>query len=152
MSRRWLRRLPAGDEGSMIPLIAVCVLLVIVMMLAVTTATSAFITQRDIQADCDGAAAAAASEVDSLRVVQDQASSAEDLPLSQRAAQAEIDSYRRDFYRNDPTLTMASVVRDDVLTVRCQRRVKLKFGTLFGKGDGVDRIAESEVLSPVTST
>ncbi|MGH3804705.1 MAG: hypothetical protein ACRDTD_32100 [Pseudonocardiaceae bacterium] len=133
----------------MIPLIAVCVLLVVMMMLGVTAATSAFIAQRDIQADCDGAAAAAASEVDPDRPEIEGAKGERMLLPDRSAAQTAVDEYRRSFYTEDPTLTMRAAVVDGLLSVRCHRRVKIKFGTFFGKGDGVDRDAVSEIVSPV---
>ncbi|MGH3429923.1 MAG: hypothetical protein ACRDQZ_20535 [Mycobacteriales bacterium] len=144
---------PKGrDDGSIAVLILGCVLVVIVMIMALTAATSAFLAQRALQSDCDGAAEWAASAVDPHRVFEGQATDSDRLPLQIDAAREAVDEYHRRFYRNDQTLTMVPAVASDTLSVRCRRVVKITFGTFFGKGGGVERIAISSINSPVSES
>ncbi|HEX3732647.1 MAG TPA: pilus assembly protein TadG-related protein [Mycobacteriales bacterium] len=144
---------PKGrDDGSITILILGCVLVVVVMIMALTAATSAFLAQRTLQSDCDGAAEWAASAVDPHRIFDGQAANSDRLPLQVDGAREAVDEYHRRFYRKDPTLTMAPTVASDTLSVRCRRVVKITFGTFFGKGGGVERTAISSINSPVSES
>ncbi|MGH3427854.1 MAG: hypothetical protein ACRD3Q_19505, partial [Terriglobales bacterium] len=116
-----------------------------------TAATSAFIAQRDLQADCDAAAVWAASEADANDLYHDAASTKKYLPLSRDAVAAAVEEHRKRFYSDRPELSMTADSDGEQLVVRCHEKVKVPFGTFFGKGDGVDRDAESAVRSPVST-
>jgi hypothetical protein len=142
--------LPQGDGGSLLPLILVFVLVVIMMIMGTTAATSAFIAQRDLQSDCDADAMWAASEADANDLYHDAASSKKYLPLSPEAVAAAVEEHRKRFYADRPELRMRADSDGEQLVVKCHDKVKVPFGAFFGKGGGVDRDAESAVRSPVS--
>ncbi len=141
-----------GDAGSMLPLILVFVLMVVLMIMGMMTSTAAFIAQRDLQSDCDSAALWAAAEADSDEVFGDGVDSGEYLPLSPEAVAAAVAEHRTRFYADDPELQMSTTAEGEQLTVVCRTKVKVPFGAAFGKGEGIERNAESVVRSPVSPT
>lgn len=145
------RRVPRGDSGSMILLVLVFVLIVVLMIVGTTAATSAFIAQRDLQSNCDSAATWAAAEVSVGDVYGDEVASKEFLPLSPEAVAAAVEEHRARFYPGEPELTMVARSDGEQLTVVCHNKVKVPFGAFFGKGDGVERDAESAVRSPIST-
>lgn len=149
MCTRLSSRLPYGDAGSMLPMIVVCVLIVILMIMAVTASTAAFLAQLNLDSICDGAAAAAASSVDPDRI-STAPKSPDFLPVSEQAAQTAVDEYQADLEPKDPTLTMATGVNSEQLTVKCHSVAKIPFGAFFGYSKGVQRDTVSTVRSPLS--
>lgn len=125
------------DQGSVIPLILGCWLLVMLVAAGYVAATDAFAKRVDLQDVCDGAAIAAANSVDfaSGRDV-DGAQGGAFLQLDD--VQSAVDAYiARDAWRS--AVQLAASLNDDrtEVTVSCRRRSKIAFGWLFGKPDGV---------------
>ena len=140
-----------GDEGSLVPMLLLCFLILVVLVGGFAAASSAFLAQRDLQATCDDAATYSASAVsqDDLAAAGAQTIS---LPVVEATAKRRVDTFvtRRD--KSDPTLSLRVAVDSEVLTVSCQRRAKIAFGALIGRGDGIDRKTESSVRSPLKAT
>lgn len=137
-------RLPRGDEGSLVPMLLLCWLVLAVLVGAFAAASSAFLAQRDLQATCDQAAVYAAGSVD-----PDLPADAERLRVAGSIARESIDRFLGRRHRDDPTLSARVEVDAQVLTVSCHRKAKILFGALIGRGDGIDRRTESSVRSPL---
>ena len=129
------------------PLVLLCFLIGAFLVAGVTAASSAFLAQRDLQADCDGAAVAAASAVDTDAVYAGALSEADALPLATDLAQTAAEEYAS---RSD-RVGLAVTVRVDVerVEVACGRVVDVPFGWLFGAGNGLDRSTVSSSRSPL---
>ncbi|MGH3545146.1 MAG: Tad domain-containing protein [Mycobacteriales bacterium] len=138
-----------GDGGSMLPMIAVFVLIVVLMLMGVFAATGAFIAQRDLQSVCDETAAAVASEANTDQPRSRLPDGSEVLSLDAEAVAVAVEAWRVEFYSDDPGLQMVGTSEGGVAVVRCHTKVKVPFGAVFGKGGGVDRDAVSVVRSPV---
>lgn len=134
------------DHGSSLPFVLLCFLVAAVLVAGVTTASSAFLAQRDLQADCDGAAVAAASgvDVDALYAVRVEVSDA--LPLASEEAQRAVAEYQA---AGGITFDAAATVDAERVTVACQRVVSVPFGRLFGVGDGLERSTVSTARTPI---
>lgn len=143
---RW--RLPRGDEGSILPLILVFVLIVVLMLMGMMASTSAFIGQRDLQSDCDSAAVAVSQAV-SAEAWMALEESPNVVPLDATAVQNELDAFRTMAFPDDETLTMVGVADTFQVTVQCRRVVDIPFGRVFGYGDGLERTTESTARSPI---
>jgi hypothetical protein len=113
------------------------------MVMGVTAASSAFLAQRDLQADCDGAATKAANAFGGA--TQEERTS---LPLVLEAARRAVDHYRQDLYGEDTSAAMSVDAGDETIIVTCTRVVHVPFGTVFGLGGGVQRSAWSTARSP----
>ncbi len=138
-----------GDAGSSIPLILVCFLIVSLLTAGVAAASSAFLAQRDLQADCDGGAIAAASGLDSDAVYAVGVREGDALPVATEAAQHALGEYRSYMLTDDASLVMAATVDRRAVMVRCRRLVQIPFGTVFGFSHGLVRTAVSEARSPL---
>lgn len=145
--RRTPRR--GDDTGSSLPLVLLCFLIGAVTVAGVTAASSAFLAQRDLQADCDGAAIAAASGVDPDAIYGAGPLAGESLPLAADQAQHALEEYRSAGFQNDDTLDMSANVDAERVTVVCNRVVKIAFGSLFGVGAGLDRSTVSTARLPL---
>lgn len=134
-----------GDEGSSVPFVLLCFLVAAVLVAGVTTASAAFLAQRDLQADCDGAAIAAASGVDLPAIYGAGLGPEETLPLATDQAQGAVAEYQAGL---DPFDARAEVDLERV-TVTCQRTVNVPFGRLFGYGAGLGRSTVSTARTPL---
>jgi hypothetical protein len=117
------------------PLILLSVVVALLMIAGTTTASAAFLAQRDLQAWCDGAALAAAGSPGDPGLYGPPA--AEESPAADGALQ--------DYLAEAPdggSIARLSVQADHI-TVVCLRTVRLPFGRLFGYSDGLDRRAVS---------
>ncbi|MGH3426240.1 MAG: pilus assembly protein TadG-related protein [Mycobacteriales bacterium] len=138
-----------GDDGSMLPLILGCVLIVVVMIMGFTAATSAFLAQRDLESICDGAAEWAAGAVNTDAVST--AERAPDvLPISAESAQAAVTEYQNRFYAHEASLHMRVTSNGGTLKVACEQTVKIAFGGFFGYRNGSRRTTDSSINSPIT--
>ena len=142
-------RRPGWDCGSSIPFVLLCFLLAAFLVFGVTAASSAFLAQRDLQADCDGAAVAAAAAVDPSVVYDGNLTGSAALPLASEQAQAALNDYQARTFLADPTLSMTADVDAARVTVTCHRVVRVPFGGLFGAGDGLSRSTVSTARSPL---
>jgi hypothetical protein len=134
-----------SDEGSSVPLILLFFVLALLLVAGVITASSAFLAQRDLQSDCDGAAVAAANALDAAGFYgSDRAGDA--LPLAVGGAQAAADRYAAD--AGLTSTSFAVTVADGRAQVVCGRSAPVPFGAAFGYRDGVRRTAVSEARSP----
>ncbi|MGH3545162.1 MAG: pilus assembly protein TadG-related protein [Mycobacteriales bacterium] len=149
MSTGMCGRIPRGDGGSIIALIAVFVFIVVLFIMGMMTSTSAFLAQRNLQSECDSAALWVAAEADANDVLDNGTASAEYLPLSPELVASTLAEFMTRFHANgEPRLEMVSSTDGVVVTVRCHTRAKVPFGRAFGKGEGIDRDAWSAVRSP----
>jgi hypothetical protein len=130
---------PTGDQGSSLPFVLLCFLVAAVLVAAVSTASSAFLAQRDLQSDCDGAAVAAASGVDLDRLYLDGLAAQDTLPLALEQAEDAVREYREAGFGDGDAFETQVDVSPERVTVACERVVTVPFGHLFGLGDGVDR-------------
>jgi hypothetical protein len=132
------------DDGSSLPLILLCFLVAMVLVAGVTAASSAFLAQRDLQSDCDGAAVAAASGADLDALYRSSTGLGEALPLATDEAELAVASYQaaaNDGFDADVALDGERV------TVSCRRVVAVPFGPLFGVGGGLERSTVSTARS-----
>jgi hypothetical protein len=134
-------RRPTDDEGSILPLILFCVLVALVLIAGVTTASSAFLAQRDLQAWCDSAALATAARASSASTYADGSELAEYAPLTADQAAAELENYLAGIPNEEVSVELS--VRNAQITLLCTRTADLPFGRLFGIPNGVERVAIS---------
>ncbi len=160
--RRWL----AGDAGTMIPMIVLCFLLAGLFVTTSIAASAAFLAQRDLAGVCDGAAIAAANAFaghDASPIAGGEASPIaggeasqvtggvpDSLPLSDESVAAAVALYRaHQLSEADRTLEMSATTDGRVVTVTCQRTVRIPFGAVLGYGDGLERTAVARARSPL---
>jgi hypothetical protein len=141
---------PAGpsDGGSTLPFVLLCFLLALLLVAGTVAASAAFLAQRDLQSDCDGAAVAGAGVVDPAMVYADDGPRAE-LPLAAVPAQDAVARYAARAALGDTSFAVTVSADGAAVAVTCARRVTVPFGPMFGLGDGVDRTAESGARSPI---
>ena len=143
-------RRPSGEDGSTIPMLLLCVLIAMFLVAGVTAASSAFLAQRSLQADCDGAVVAAASGIDPASVYGGRGlGEAAALPLATEQARAAVADYRARGFPADRTLTMVARVDGEQVILACRREVRVPFGVVFGVGGGLVRTAVSSARSPL---
>lgn len=138
-----------GDQGSVIPLILGCWLVVALMVAGYVAATNAFAKRVDLQSVCDGAAIAAANSADfagERTVGGGEAGGALQLDDVQNAVSTYLG---RDPWRE--SVDVDARLNDDRtrVLVTCRRRSKIAFGWLFGKPDGVVATVTSSARSAV---
>jgi len=138
-----------GDEGSSLPLVLLCFLVAAILVAGVTAASSAFLAQRDLQADCDGAAVAAASGVDLDTVYESGLATGDTLPLATEQAQRAVEEYAAAGQDGADGFAAHAEVTGERVTVACQRVVTVPFGRLFGVGGGLDRSTVSTARTPL---
>lgn len=136
------------DRGSITPLILLFFLIAALFVLGGITASSAFLAQRDLQAVCDGAAVRAANGVDEPGAYSGPAGH-DALPLSDSSVRRAVSDYQSNGYPADRTLTMSASTDGQQVTVVCRRVVRLPFGALFGRPDGLQRTAVSTARAPL---
>ena len=125
-----------------------CFLLALLLVAGTIAASAAFLAQRDLQSDCDGAAVAGAGAVDPATVYAG-SGLRDELPLAPGAAQAAVAGYAARAGLGDTSLAVTVSPDGTAVVVTCGRRVTVPFGPMFGLGGGVDRTAESSARSPV---
>lgn len=136
------------DAGSTIPLVLLCFLVAAFLVAGTTASSAAFLAQRDLQADCDGAAVAAADGADLAALYAGNAADRDLLPVAVGQAQQAAEEHAS---AEDPPASVAvSVAADDgTVTVACGRVVRVPFGGLFGLGNGLERTTTSTARSPL---
>lgn len=134
-----------NDEGSTLPLILLCALIAFLLVAGVTAASSAFLAQSRLQSDCDGAAIAGASELNTDDFLTGDPNRSASLPLHEEDTTRAVDKYLASI----PEIAEASaVVTKDRVIVECHRVVRVPFGAIFGLSDGLERHAKSSARSP----
>ncbi len=141
-------RATPDDRGSITPLILLFFAIAALMVMGTTTAGSAFLAQRDLQAVCDGAAVRAADGVDEPEAYQGRTESSS-LPLSDDSVRAAVTDYQFRGYSGDPTLSLAASTDGQRVSVTCRRVVHVPFGAVFGRGAGLPRTAQSSARAPL---
>lgn len=137
-----------GDRGSIAPLVLLFFLIAALLVMGTTTAGSAFLAQRDLQAVCDGAAVRAADAVDEPGAYHGP-KDLPALPLSEGSVGAAVIDYQARGYASDPTLALAATTDGEQVTVSCRRTVQVPFGAVFGQASGLARSATATARAPV---
>jgi hypothetical protein len=139
-----MRPRPAGDRGSVTPLVLGFFLIGLLVVAGAVLASDALTRQRDLQSICDGAAVAAANAVDPAAARTEQLVDA--LPL------ADVDRAVADYLADDPSRAGVQIragLAADGRTVLadCHRHTRLAFGAVIGRGDGFDQHATASAQS-----
>ena len=143
------------DDGSTIPLILGFVLLALLMVAGSVAAGDAFISQSNLQSVCDGAAAAAAAggDGDDQRAAGAATGSVAG-PAANYLRIGNVQLAVQRYLDGEPTrsdIRIDASINDDgtIVTVRCERRTSLAFGSFFGFGNGIYHHATSSARSPI---
>jgi hypothetical protein len=132
------------EEGSTLPFVLVCWLVAALMVFGAIAASDAFLEQQEVQSLCDGAALAAASQVD--EAVAYTVGVGTELPLTQDAAEAAVADQLADA---GVQLDAWSAETDGAeVTVRCTRSVHIAFDWLFLGGQPLERTAVASARAP----
>ena len=135
---------PRSDDGSTIPLILGFFLVGLLVVAGAVLAGDAYTRQRDLQSICDGAVLAAANAVDSRAARTEQLAGA--LPLA--GAQRAVDDYLARDPARAGTRIRTSVAQDGrTVTADCRRHVRLAFGAVVGRGDGIEQHTSAHARS-----
>ncbi|SHN47790.1 pilus assembly protein TadG-related protein [Cryptosporangium aurantiacum] len=129
------------DAGSTLPLILLCVAIALLLIAGATTASSAFLAQRDLQAWCDSAALAVAGGAADAGAYTTGPVPSDQAPLHYDDAAAELQVYLAGIQNEGVFVELG--VQNDQITLVCTRTVVLPFGRLFGIPDGLERVAVS---------
>ncbi len=134
-----------GEGGSSLPFVLLCWLIAALMTFGGIAASDAFLKQVDVQTVCDGAALAAANEVEPGSAYSEGGIST-GLPLDQQTATAAIADYLAD---GGTQLDGWSAATSGVeVTVTCTRTVEIAFGWLFLAGESLERTAVASAQAP----
>ena len=134
------------DRGSTIPLILGFFLLSLLLVVGSIALGQAFVQQRDLQDECDGAAAAAAASAADLNRGGAVASAAS---LQFDDATAQVQAYlARDPARRDIRVDVALSPDRRRITLTCTRTTPLAFGGMFGRSH-VRHVATSTARAAV---
>ncbi len=138
----------AEERGSTVPFVLLSFGIALVMVCGGITASVAFLEQRDVQSLCDGAAAAAANEIDEGQYF---ATSGQDaVPLSQDSVTSAVADYVASAGEGLDSW-MASTDGRSVQVV-CTRYVLVPFAGMFLGGHKLERTASASARSPFTPT
>lgn len=139
-------RLPArgDDRGTMIPLLLGFFLVALLLTVGVTAASKAFLAQRDLQAQCDGAALSAADALDEGGTYRH--ADSDRLRLSGPGVDAAIASY---FAVGGGAVDYSSDTDGTRVVLTCRTVAELPFGATFGYPEGLPRTATSSADAPL---
>ena len=141
-----------GDRGSIIPMILMAFVVAGLVIVGSVVAGDAFLTQRDLQSVCDGAAIAGAQALDDPEFYANGIGSDNALPLG--GVQSAVSRYAAEdatSAANRASIT-ASVAEDHVtVSVVCTRTTPLTFGAVFGYGSGLRQHATARARSRTTA-
>ena len=141
-----MSRVPRADAGSMLPLVVLSVALALLLIAGATTASSAFLAQRDLQSWCDAAALAAAGGAADTAAYDADAQPSGQAPLTYDEVAVELRDHLAGIQNEG--VTVALYVQNDQITLVCTRTVVLPFGRLFGIPDGIERVVISSARVP----
>jgi hypothetical protein len=125
------RRANHGEEGTVIPLVVLVFLLAGTLLAASVAGSAALVAHRRLAADCDGAALAAAAELDRGRLGNPGATGL--LALDGARARAAATAY---LARAAPATT-ATIVAGTSVTVTCRTTVRVPFGAVIARPHGI---------------
>jgi uncharacterized membrane protein len=133
-----------GDQGSLIPMILMAFVVAGLIIVGSVVAGDAFLTQRDLQSECDGAAIAGAQALDDSDFYRNGVGSDQALPLG--GVQQAVDRYAAE---DGSRVRMIATVGDDHVTVAvaCTKTAHLTFGAVFGYGNGLRQHATAHARS-----
>ncbi len=132
------------EDGSVAPLILGFFLIGLLVVAGAVLASDAYTRQRELQSICDGAALAAANALDARAARTEQLDGALPLAGAQQASER--------YLANDPDRAGVSI-RAEVaadgrtVTADCRRHTRLAFGSVIGRGDGIDQHATAHARS-----
>lgn len=135
-----------AEDGSTIPLVLGFFLVGLLVVAGAVLAGDAYTKQRELQSICDGAVLAAANALDS-RVARSQ-------PLTGALPLAGVQQAAEAYLSGDPGRTGVRIraeVGADGRTVAadCRRRVSLAFGSVIGRGDGIEQHTTAHARSVI---
>jgi uncharacterized membrane protein len=128
----------------MVPFVLLSFSIALVMVCGGITASVAFLEQRDVQSLCDGAAVAAANEIDEGQYFA--TSSRDAVPLSQDSVTVAVADYVAGASKGLKAWSTSTDGRS--VQVVCTRYVRLPFAALFLGGREVERTARASARSP----
>lgn len=131
----------------MIPFVLLSFGIALVMVCGGITASVAFLEQRDVQSLCDGAAVAAANEIDEGQYFG--TSGRDAVPLSQESVTAAVADYLT--VAGDGLDTWSTSTDGRSVQVVCTRHVLLPFAAMFLGGAEVERTAVASARSPFSA-
>jgi uncharacterized membrane protein len=133
-----------GDEGSLIPMILMAFVVAGLLIVGSVVAGDAFLAQRDLQSECDGAAIAGAQALDDPDFYRNGVGSDQALPLG--GVQDAVDKYA---VEDGSRVHMIASVADDHVTVgvACNKTAHITFGGVFGYGNGLNQRASAHARS-----
>jgi hypothetical protein len=137
---------PRGDEGSTIPLVLGFFLVGLLMVAVAVLAGDAYAKQRDLQSICDGAAVAAANQLDSGAARTRPLQSALPLGSVQRATAAYL---ARDPARADVRIAASVSADGQTVLADCRRHTRVAFGSIVGHRGGLDEHAVARARSVI---
>lgn len=128
----------------MVPFVLLSFGIALVMVAGGITASVGFLEQRDVQSLCDGAAVAAANEIDEGQYFGTAGRDA--VPLSQESVTAAVSGYVASAAEGLDAWSASTDGRSVRLV--CTRYVLLPFAALFLGGNEVERTAVASARSP----
>lgn len=128
----------------MVPFVLLSFSIALLMVCGGITASVAFLEQRDVQSLCDGAAAAAANEVDEGQYFG--TSGRDAVPLSQESVNSAVAAYIQSASEGLDAWTTTTDGRS--VEVVCTRYVALPFDGMFLGGKQLERTAVASARSP----
>lgn len=131
----------SGDGGSLQPLILLSVGVALLLIAGVVTASTAFLAQRDLQSWCDGAALATASGASDAAAYTSGPEPSDHASVTNEEAAPELQRYLEGIQNEEVDVALS--VQNDRITLICTRTAALPFGRLFGKPNGIHRVAVS---------
>ncbi len=134
------------DRGSTVPFILLSFGIALLMVCGGITASVAFLEQRDVQSLCDGAAVAAANELDEGQYFTTAGNDA--VPLSQDSVTVAVGVYLESASQGLDTWSTSTDGRS--VQVVCTRYVTLPFAGMFLGGRQLERTAVASARSPFT--
>jgi uncharacterized membrane protein len=133
-----------AEDGSTIPLVLGFFLIGLLVVAGAVLASDAYTKQRDLQSICDGAALAAANAVDSRTARTQQLTQA--LPLA--GVQQATETYlARDPNRAAVSIRAGVAADGHTVTADCRRHTRLAFGSVIGRGNGIEQHATAHARS-----
>ena len=127
-------------------MILLCFLLAALVTMGTTVAGSAFLAQRDLQSTCDSAAVAAADALDPGLIYAGDPDLSAGVPLTQASVAEAVGQYRAGSGAGALRITASTDGSSAVLT--CRRRADVPFEAVFGRPDGIERVAVSAARAP----
>lgn len=133
-----------GERGTTVPFVLLSFGIALLMVCGGITASVAFLEQRDVQSLCDGAAVAAANEIDEGLYFD--TSGRDAVPLSQDSVTAAISGYLESASAGLDVWSTSTDGRS--VQVVCTRYVSLPFAGMFLGGKQLERTAVASARSP----